>query len=76
MQAVSAAQSERIDAARGQLEYWLPPVATDWALAPTRGIATIFRMAGLMLPDRNARPLDHGRTMAMKSWPIGSPTLH
>jgi hypothetical protein len=33
-------------------------------------------MAGLILPDRHVRPFDHDRTMAMKSWLVGSPTLH
>ncbi|MCS3728800.1 hypothetical protein [Bradyrhizobium betae] len=76
LHAIAAAQQDRIDVAREQFENWLPPVGADWALAPVRGVATIFRMAGLVLPDRQVRSLDHGRTMAMKSWLVGSPTLH
>lgn len=76
LHAIAAAQQERIDAAREQFECWLPPIGADWALAPVRGLATIFRMAGLILPDRKVRSLDHDRTMAMKSWFVGSPTLH
>lgn len=74
LNAIAAAQQERIDVAREQFECWLPPVGADWALAPVRGLATIFRLAGLILPDRQVRSLD--RTMAMKSWLVGSPTLH
>ncbi len=76
LRAVAAAQQDRIDIAREQFESWLPPVGADWALVPVRGLATIFRMAGLVLPDRQTRSFDHSRTMAMKSWLVGSPTLH
>lgn len=76
LHAIAAAQQDRIDIAREQFESWLPPVGADWALAPVRGLATIFRMAGLVLPDRQTRSFDHGRTMTMKSWLVGSPTLH
>jgi hypothetical protein len=74
--AIAAAQKERIDVAREQFESWLPPVGADWALAPVSGLATIFRMAGLILPNRYVRTPDIERTMAMKSWFVGSPTLH
>lgn len=76
LHAIAAAQRDRIDVAREQFERWLPPVGADWALAPVRGLATIFRMAGLMLPDRHVQSLDPERTMAMKSCYLGSPTLH
>ena len=76
LHAIAAAQQDRIDIVREQFESWLPPVGADWALAPVRGLATIFRMAGLILPDRQLRSFDHDRTMAMKSWLVGSPTLH
>jgi len=76
LHAIAAAQKERIDIAREQFESWLPPVGADWALAPMRGLATIFRMAGLILPDRHVQTPDLGQTMAMKSWFVGSPTLH
>ncbi|WP_247320578.1 hypothetical protein [Bradyrhizobium sp. 21] len=76
LRAIAAAQQQRIDAARAQFECWLPPVGADWALAPVRGLATIFSMAGLILPDRQAPPFGHDRTMAMKRWLVGSPTLH
>lgn len=76
LHAIAAAQEERIDIAREQFESWLPPVGADWALAPVRGLATIFRIAGLILPDRRFRIATVERTMAMKSWFVGSPTLH
>ncbi|QQO33298.1 hypothetical protein JJC00_33020 [Bradyrhizobium diazoefficiens] len=76
LHAIAAAQEERIDIAREQFESWLPPVGADWALAPVRGLATIFRMAGLILPDRHIRPSNVERTMVMKSWFVGSLTLH
>ena len=76
LHAIAAAQQDRIDVARERFENWLPPVGADWALAPVRGLATIYRMAGLILPNRHVRCFDHDRTMAMKSWLVGSPTLH
>ena len=76
LRAIAAAQRERDDVAREQFERWLPSVGADWALAPVRGLATIFRMAGLILPDRHVEPSDQDRTMVMKSWLVGSPTLH
>ncbi|MBR0724078.1 hypothetical protein [Bradyrhizobium manausense] len=76
LRAIVAAQEQRIDVAREQFKSWLPPVGADWALAPVKGLATIFRMAGLILPDRHVRTLNVGQTMAMKSWLVGSPTLH
>ncbi|WP_354141117.1 hypothetical protein [Bradyrhizobium sp. LB11.1] len=76
MHAIAAAQEERIDVAREQFESWLPPIGADWALAPVKGLATIFRMAGLIVPDRRIRAPNVGPTMAMKSWFVGSPTLH
>ena len=76
LHAIAAAQGERIDVAREQFESWLPPVGVDWALAPVGGLATIFRMAGLVLPDRQVGTPHIARTMAMKSWLVGSPTLH
>jgi len=76
LHAIAAAQQERLEFARQQFESWLPPVGADWALAPVRGLATIFRMAGLILPDRRVQSFDLGRTMAMKSWFVGSSTVH
>jgi hypothetical protein len=76
LRAIAAAQQERFEVAREQFECWLPPVGADWALAPVQGLATIFRMAGLILPDRQVRSFDQDRMMAMKSWLVGSPTLH
>lgn len=76
LHAIAATQRERIDVAREQFESWLPPLGADWALVPVRGLAAIFRMAGLILPERPIRTPDVARTMAMKSWCVGSPTLH
>lgn len=76
MRAIAAAQQERDNVARELFERWLPPVGADWALALVRGLATIFRIAGLILPDRHIASLGVDRTMAMKSWLVGSPPLH
>ena len=76
LHALAAAQQDRIETVRERFESWLPPVGADWALAPVRGLATIFRVAGLILPDRHVHSFDHDRTMAMKSWLVGSPTFH
>ena len=75
LRAIAAAQQDRVDVAREQFACWLPAVGADWALAPVQGLATIFRMAGLILPDRHVRSLGHDRTMAMKSWLVGSPPV-
>ncbi|OAF07663.1 hypothetical protein AYJ54_17565 [Bradyrhizobium centrolobii] len=76
LRGIAAAQNERTDVARDQFECWLPAVAADWALAPVQGLATIFRMAGLILPDRHIRSPRHDQVMMMKSWLVGSHTLH
>jgi hypothetical protein len=76
LQAVSAIQCGRFDIACAQFEHWLPPVATEWALGPARGLTTIFGIAGLRLPNRNAHPIRNDGTMTMRSWLIGSPTMH
>ncbi|QOZ07327.1 hypothetical protein [Bradyrhizobium sp. CCBAU 51765] len=76
LRAIAAAQQERFEVAREQFECWLPPVGADWALAPVQGLATIFRMAGLILPDRQVRSFDQDQMMAMKTRLVGSPTLH
>ncbi|MEY9357938.1 hypothetical protein ABH994_000659 [Bradyrhizobium yuanmingense] len=76
LRAIAAAQQDRVDVAREQFERWLPPIGADWALAPVLGLATIFRMAGLVLPDRHVQPVAHDGMLAMKSWFVGSATLH
>ncbi|WP_245327030.1 hypothetical protein [Bradyrhizobium sacchari] len=76
LRAIAAAQKAHDDVAREQFECWLPPVGADWALAPVRGLATIFRMAGLIMPERHAPSRGHEGMMAMKSWFVGSSTLH
>ncbi|MDF0498277.1 hypothetical protein [Bradyrhizobium yuanmingense] len=76
LRAIAAAQQDRVDVAREQFERWLPPIGADWALAPVLGLATIFRMAGLVLPDRHEPPVAHDGISAMKSWFVGSATLH
>ncbi|MEY9124050.1 hypothetical protein [Bradyrhizobium yuanmingense] len=76
LRAIAAAQQDRVDVAREQFERWLPPIGADWALAPVLGLATIFRMAGLVLPDRQAPSVAHDGMLAMKSWSVGSTTLH
>ncbi|MCA1383545.1 MULTISPECIES: hypothetical protein [unclassified Bradyrhizobium] len=76
LRAIAAAQQDRVDVAREQFERWLPPIGADWALAPVLGLATIFRMAGLVLPDRHVQPIEHDGMLAMKSWFVGSATLH
>ena len=76
LHAIAAAQEESIDIARERFERWLPPVGADWALAPVRGLATIFRMASLILRIDTSETPNVTQTMAMKSWFVGSPTLH
>ncbi|MEY9593692.1 hypothetical protein ABIA06_005983 [Bradyrhizobium yuanmingense] len=76
LRAIAAAQQDRVDVAREQFERWLPPIGADWALAPVLGLATIFRMVGLVLPDRHVQPIEHDGMLAMKSWFVGSATLH
>lgn len=76
LRAIAAAQQDRVDVAREQFERWLPPIGADWALAPVLGLATIFRMAGLVLPDRHVQPVEHDGMLVMKSWFVGSATLH
>lgn len=76
LRALAAAQQDRVDVTREQFERWLPPVGVDWALAPVQGLATIFRMAGLVLPDRHVRSFEREGMLAMKSWSVGSATLH
>jgi hypothetical protein len=76
LRAVSAVQRRRIDAARAEFERWLPPVGADWAMAPAEGLATIFRIVGLELPDRPAHASDDDRMAALRSWPLGTATLH
>jgi hypothetical protein len=76
LRVIAAAQQGRLDVVREQFERWLPPIGADWALAPVQGLATIFRMAGLILPDRHVQSFQHDRMMAMKSWFVGSATSH
>ncbi|TYO63972.1 hypothetical protein FXV83_24510 [Bradyrhizobium hipponense] len=76
LRAIVAAQQDRVDVAREQFACWLSTAGADWALHPVRGLATIFRTAGLVLPDRQVQSRAPDWTMAMKSWPVGSPTLH
>lgn len=76
LHAIAAAQRDRVDIARAQFEHWLPPVGADWVLAPVCGLATIFRLAGLILPERRVQAPDAKLTTAMRSWPVGSATLH
>jgi hypothetical protein len=76
LQAISAAQSGSLDLARQEFERWLPGVAADWVLGPACGLGRIFQAAGLTLPQREAEPLKLHETMAMQSWPVGSPTVH
>lgn len=78
LRAIAAAQRGCDHVVSEQFERWLPPVGADWALVPIRGLATIFRMAGLVLPDRNtAFPTPAPTITMMKSWFVGGPaTLH
>lgn len=76
LRAGAAAQRGQSDAARGMLDDWLPPLATEWASSPLRGITTIFRIADLLLPERFDRPAQRAHTESLRTWVVGSSTLH
>jgi len=76
LRCVSAAQSADLEIARHQFERWLPPPAADWVMAPTCGPGELFRAAGLILPMRNDAPAPLLDTMATRTWPVESRTLH
>jgi hypothetical protein len=76
LRAISTARQGEIDLSRQQFEQWLPDIAVDWIMAPVCGLVRIFADAGLSLPVRQTNPSPIRETMSMRSWPIGSPTLH
>jgi hypothetical protein len=76
LQAVATAQHGDVNEARQQFEQWLPTLASNWIMAPTCGLGRIFADAGLVLSARNAKASPVHATMTMRSWPLGSPTLH
>ncbi|MFD2181215.1 hypothetical protein [Rhodoplanes azumiensis] len=52
--AVAVAQQDDIVGTRARLAGWLDPEGIAFALAPVRGLATLFAQAGLILPVRHA----------------------
>lgn len=76
LQAVAAAQHGELDLARQRFEHWLPPLAADWIMTPAHGFGRCFAMGGLLLPLRDAEPQPRQTTLTMRSWQVGSPTLH
>jgi hypothetical protein len=76
LQAAAAAQRGETDLAQRRFEYWLPEVAADWILGPACGLGRIFAQSGLMLRLHHTSPAPLPATMAMQTWPVGSPTLH
>lgn len=76
LQAVARAQRGDVKEARKRFESWLPGLASDWIMAPACGLGRIFADAGLVLPTREAEAPPAQVTTAMRSWPIGSATLH
>lgn len=76
LEAVGAVQHGCNDLAQRRFEDWLPPVAADWIMAPARGFGIIFATGGLRLPISDPGPAARQATMAMRSWQVGTPTLH
>ncbi|MCL8484359.1 MULTISPECIES: hypothetical protein [Bradyrhizobium] len=76
LQAVAAVQYGCFDIARRRFEQWLPPSAASWIMGPACGFGRIFANAGLMLPIQDAGDTERQATMAMRSWQVGSLTLH
>jgi hypothetical protein len=76
LQAVTATQHGRFEAARVQFERWLPPIATDWVMAAAQDVADLFRAAGFLLPERDTADLAYDKLALMQNWPATPPTLH
>lgn len=76
LQAVSAAQQGHSGLARDRFKHWLPEVAADWIMPSVCGLGQIFADARLIVPARRAEPSPVCETMRMRSWALGSPTLH
>ena len=76
LQAVAAVQYGCFDIARRRFEQWLPPSAASWIMGPACGFGRIFANAGLMLPIHDADDTERQATMVMRSWQVGSLTLH
>jgi hypothetical protein len=76
LQAVASSQRGESELARRRFKYWLPEIAADYILGPACGLGRIFARSGLMLRLRHASAAPLPATMAMQTWPLGSPTLH
>jgi hypothetical protein len=76
LRAAAAAQSGALATARRELERWLPDLAADWATEPLRGLGRLFQAAGLNLPLRERDLATAPETMATRTWPVASATLH
>ena len=76
LRAAAGAQIGALATARRELEQWLPSLAADWAAEPLRGLGRLFQAAGLSLPLRDRELATVPETMASRTWPVASPTLH
>jgi hypothetical protein len=76
LRAMASAQRSDLNMARSEFERWLPVLAADWVLGPACGIASTFRVAGLILPVRDIGATKIPRITPTNSWPIGSLALH
>jgi hypothetical protein len=76
LRAAAAAQTGALAIARGELGQWLPDLTADWATEPLRGLGGLFQAAGLNLPLRERELASAPETMALRTWPAASPTLH
>ena len=72
--ATAAAQSGDVAATRGRLAAWLDRDGIAFALAPTRGLATLFARAGLVLPVRHE--VDAVLALSAQAGAQSSCTLH
>ncbi|WP_158816986.1 hypothetical protein [Methylocapsa sp. S129] len=76
LRAVAATQSGALEVARREFARWLPCPAADWVLIPVAAMGRLFQRAGLTMLLREAEPAPMPDTMAMRTWPVGSRTLH
>ncbi len=76
LQTAAAAQQGLSELARDRFKRWLPEVAADWIMLPICRVGQIFVSAGLILPARQDEPSPVYETMRMRSWSLGTPTLH
>jgi hypothetical protein len=75
LDAMAAAQSGDLDAARRQFERWLPGLAADWIVGPARELGSVFQSAGMTLPRRDLEAKAAAASPA-RIWSAASSTRH